>query len=194
MLHYARLWIPLSPLVLAAATAGYQSIPPDLEKPAMQAMKPECGQAQDFDFLVGTWEVHNRRLKTRHVGSDDWDEFPARSSMRLVLGGLGNVDEIDFPTKGWSGATLRLFDPKARQWSIYWVNSRDGVMLPPVVGGFEGDRGEFFGDDVDNGRPIRVRYRWMRLRDGHARWEQAFSVDNEASWETNWVMEFRRIA
>jgi hypothetical protein len=192
MPHYARLWIPLSPLVLAAATAGYQSIPHEAEAPAMQATKPVCGQQHDFDFLVGTWDVHNRRLKARHVGSDEWDEFPARASMRLVLGGLGNVDEIDFPTKGWSGATLRLFDPARRQWWIYWVNSRDGIMLPPVVGGFTGDRGDFFGDDTDDGRPIRVRYRWTRLVDGFARWEQAFSLDGEASWETNWVMEMRR--
>lgn len=28
-----------------------------------------------------------------------------------------------------------------------------------------------------------------RLR---ARWEQAFSVDGEATWETNWIMEFTR--
>lgn len=194
MPHYARLWIPLSPLVLAAATAGYQSIPQHAKVPAMQATQPDCRQRHDFDFLVGTWDVHNRRLKARHVGSNEWDEFPGRASMRLVLGGVGNVDEIEFPTKGWSGATFRLFDPRQRRWSIYWVNSRDGVMQPPVVGGFDGDRGEFFGDDTDDGRPIRVRYRWTRLRDGLARWEQAFSVDGEASWETNWVMELRRSA
>jgi hypothetical protein len=33
----------------------------------------------DFDFLVGTWDVTNRRLAKRHVGSDDWDEFPGIS-------------------------------------------------------------------------------------------------------------------
>ena len=194
MLHYARLWIPLSPLVLAAATAGYQSIPKPTEAPAMQARQPECTQRHDFDFLVGTWDVHNRRLKARHVGSDEWDEFPGRLSMRPLLGGLGNVDEIEFPTKGWSGVTFRFFDPERRVWSIYWVNSRDVIMLPPVVGGFDGDRGDFFGDDVDEGRPIRVRYRWTRLGDGLARWEQAFSLDGEASWETNWVAEFHRLA
>ncbi|MDB5537065.1 MAG: Tat (twin-arginine translocation) pathway signal sequence domain protein, partial [Devosia sp.] len=35
------------------------------------------GQVSDFDFLLGNWTVENRRLKQRHVGSDEWDIFPA---------------------------------------------------------------------------------------------------------------------
>ena len=147
----------------------------------------------DFDFLAGSWEVLNRRLKVRHAGSRDWDEFRGRASMRPILGGLGNVDEISFPTKGWSGVTLRLFNPQTGQWSIYWVNSRDGVMLPPVVGSFRNGVGEFFGDDVDDGKPVRVRYLWSRITKDSARWEQAFSLDGGRTWETNWVMDLLRI-
>src|SRR5690242_10340018 len=43
---------------------------------------------QDFDFLVGDWDVVNRRLNQRHAGSTEWDEFPGRSAMRPLLGGL----------------------------------------------------------------------------------------------------------
>ena len=148
----------------------------------------------DFDFLVGTWHVANRRLKVRHAGSSDWDEFPGHNTMRTILGGLGNVDEIAFPTKGWSGFTLRLFDPQSRQWSIYWVNSRDGIMQPPVVGTFDDRIGKFYCDDVDEGRPIRVRYIWSQITSHSAHWEQAFSLDGGATWETNWVMELRRVS
>jgi hypothetical protein len=66
-------------------------------------------------------------------------------------------------------------------------------MDPPVVGGFAGDRGEFYGEDVDEGRPVRVRFVWTRLSPDTARWEQAFSYDG-GPWETNWVMEFTRAA
>jgi hypothetical protein len=165
-----------------------------LEENSMQAaaVTKEAG-VHDFDFLVGTWQVANRRLTMRHVGSRDWDEFPGHMTMRKVLGGLGNVDEIAFPTKGWSGLTLRLFDPQLRQWSIYWVNSRDGIMQPPVVGTFEGGVGKFYCDDVDEGRPIRVRYIWSEIKEDSAHWEQAFSLDGGATWETNWVIELRRV-
>ena len=36
----------------------------------------------------------------------------------------------------------------------------------PVVGGFQGNRGEFYAADHDNGRPVKVRYTWeIRDRD-----------------------------
>jgi hypothetical protein len=144
----------------------------------------------DFDFLVGDWQAVNRRLKVRHKGGNDWDEFPGFSTMRTILGGLGNVDEVAFPTKGWSGATFRLFNVATRQWSIWWVNNREGVMLPPVVGSFSNGIGEFHGEDLDDGVPVRVRFIWSRITPRSARWEQAFSWDGGKTWETNWTMDF----
>jgi hypothetical protein len=186
------MWIPLSPLVLAAA-AGWQAIPEPPEQETMRIAGTPCKEQHDFDFLIGSWEVENRRLVVRHAASAQWDTFPGHATVRPVLGGLGNVDEIAFPTLRWSGATLRLFNRETRQWWIYWANSRDGVLQPPVVGGFTGARGEFFGDDVDEGRPVRVRYVWLRLDEGRARWEQAFAFHATGSWETNWIMELRRV-
>ncbi len=58
--------------------------------------------------------------------------------MALYLDGAATVDELYFPTKGWSGLTLRTFDKDKRQWSIYWVSSATGRLDPPVVGGFDG--------------------------------------------------------
>jgi hypothetical protein len=149
------------------------------------------GDVHDFDFLAGTWAVHNRRLKVRGVGSTDWDEFPATHRATLHLGGVANVDEIEFSTQGWSGLTLRTFRVESRQWSIYWVNSRTGAMFPPVVGGFEGDRGEFYGEDDDDGRPVKICLRWTRLGRDRAHWQQAFSTDGRV-WEVNWTMDFVR--
>jgi hypothetical protein len=111
--------------------------------------------------------------------------------MSLYLGGVATVDELVFPTKGWSGLTLRTFDLATRQWSIYWVSSASGKLDVPVVGGFEGNHGEFYGEDRDNVRPVKVRYTWNILDRDHARWEQAFSYDN-LTWETNWTADFTR--
>ncbi len=149
------------------------------------------GDLHDFDFIEGNWRVANRRLKARGVGSSDWDEFPATSRAALHLGGVANVDEIAFPAKGWSGMTMRVFNLEKRQWSIYWTSSKVGTLYPPVVGGFAGDRGEFYGEDEDEGRPVKVRFIWTRLGPNKALWEQAFSPDGHA-WETNWVMDLTR--
>ena len=150
-------------------------------------------QPHDFDFLVGRWRVANRRLRRRFAGSDDWDEFAGTSQAWVHLDGCVSVDEIRFPTKGFSGFTLRTLDRSPGRWSIYWIDSTSGTLFAPIHGGFAGHRGEFYGDDTDDGRQVSVRFIWTRLGPDAARWEQAFSLDGSV-WETNWVMEFSRQA
>jgi len=150
------------------------------------------GTMHDFDYFVGGWTTNQRRLKARGVGSNEWEEFTGNLCMSLYLDGMATVDELYFPTKGSAGLTLRTFDRETRQWSIYWVSSTTGKLDPvPVVGGFEGNRGEFYAEDQDKGRPIKVRYTWKKLDHDHARWEQAFSYDKR-TWEANWTADFTR--
>jgi len=152
--------------------------------------------ATDFDFLIGEWHVRHRRLAYRLAGSTTWLEFAGRATARTILGGLGNIDEmnIDLPGDSYLGATLRLFDASSGQWSIHWMDSRRPGLDPPMTGRFEGRTGVFYGDDTFDGRPIRVRFVWTAVSDTACRWEQAFSQDRGASWEINWIMEFTRAA
>ena len=149
------------------------------------------GTVHDFDYFQGAWSTRQRRLRARGVGSTEWEEFPATLCMRLYLDGLATVDEIYLPTKGIAGLTLRSFDLEKHQWLIHWVSSRDGKLDAGVVGGFDGARGEFYGEDRDEGRPVKIRYTWTKLDHDHARWEQAFSYDDR-TWETNWTADFTR--
>ena len=146
----------------------------------------------DFDFLVGSWNVHNRRLTKRLVGSDEWEEFTAPAVNWSLFDGMANVDETTFPD-GAKGLTLRLFDPAREEWSLHWASSETGRLFPPVVGKFANDRGVFYGDDTEGGTPVRVRFTWSDITPDSARWEQAFSVDGGASWEVNWTMQFSRV-
>jgi hypothetical protein len=151
-----------------------------------------AGSIHDFDYFVGGWTTHQHRLKARGVGSTEWEDFPAVQCTTPYLAGMATVDELYMPTKGAAGLTLRTFDVETHQWSIYWVSSKTGKLDPvPVVGGFEGSRGEFYADDNEDGRSIRVRYMWNELDHDHARWEQAYSYDNR-TWETNWIADFQR--
>lgn len=147
----------------------------------------------DFDFLYGSWSIENRRLRAPLTDSEEWYEFASSKTCWPLLGGVGNVDEIDFPETNSKGMTLRLFNQETREWSLYWSNSETGVLFPPVVGRFEDGRGEFFGDDELGGEPIRVRFAWSEITPTSALWEQAFSTDGE-QWQTNWSMRFSRTA
>jgi hypothetical protein len=151
-------------------------------------------EASDFDFLPGEWMIHNRRLRKRLAGSDEWDEFDATSTARHILGGCGNEDEFRTDHDGgFVGMSFRFFDPATRQWSIYWADSRRlGVLDPPVFGSFSGGIGIFEGEDTFAGRPIVVRFTWSRVQSPSPRWEQAFSPDGGETWELNWIMDFTR--
>lgn len=146
----------------------------------------------DFDFLYGEWDVHNRRLRELFAGSREWYSFEATAWAQPLLGGIGIVDEMDCPSEGFAGATVRLQDQVSGEWSIYWADSTTGRLFPPVVGGFDGGRGDFFGDDEVDSHPIRAHFTWSEITPESARWEQEFSLDGGQTWECNWVMEFTR--
>jgi hypothetical protein len=150
--------------------------------------------ARDFDFWPGEWHVRNRRLRARLAGSDDWEEFEATSTARLLLDGLGNEDEFRTDhAGGFIGMSFRFFDPESKLWTIYWADSRrPGTLDSPLVGSFSGDVGVFHGDEIWEGRPVRIRFVWSGVATPTPRWEQAFSADGGETWETNWVMEFTR--
>ena len=150
---------------------------------------------KDFDFLHGSWRVHHRYLKGRLQGSSEWVEFEGQSETQPLLNGSGNVERCRFVREGKEieGAAFRLFNPATGQWSIYWADTvNPGILQPPVLGRFQGDFGEFTGDDELNGRKILCRFRWTRIGTGAPLWEQAFSADGGTSWETNWIMTFTK--
>lgn len=150
-----------------------------------------------FDFLFGRWSIHNRKLAdVLDPECTEWVEFVAEGEARPVLGGLGNIDSFiatDVPGVGqYEGMTLRLFDPQAGLWRIWWASTRTpGRLDPPMEGRFTGGHGVFFGDEVLNGRTVKVRFDWTPGQTS-ARWEQAFSYDDGQTWQQNWVMSFTR--
>src|SRR5580700_9248191 len=92
----------------------------------------------DFDFLVGSWKFHLKRLKRRLVGSTEWVEFDGSTVCRKVLDGRAEVEEMKVESADMhthiQGLAVRLYNPEAHQWSIYWVNGADGVLEPnPMV-------------------------------------------------------------
>ncbi|HRK65027.1 MAG TPA: DUF1579 domain-containing protein [Terricaulis sp.] len=150
---------------------------------------------QDFDFLVGDWNVAHSRLNGRLVGSNDWQDFAGACSMRKLMGGFGNVDEniLHLPDGAYQAVALRSFNSETRQWAIWWLDGRSPHTLDaPVIGAFADGVGEFFADDTLNSQPIRVRFRWSETHTANPRWEQAFSADGGETWEVNWRMRFSR--
>lgn len=161
------------------------------------ALDLEANAPSDFAFAAGAWRVTHRRLRERLVGCTEWIEFQGEMFTQQVLGGFGNVEDnlLHLPDGPYRAIALRSYNPKTRQWAIWWLDARAPHQLDvPVIGAFQDGVGTFYADDRLNGVPIRVRFHWFTSNADHPRWEQAFSADGGATWETNWTMDFCRAA
>jgi hypothetical protein len=170
------------------------AVPAGASGPSRPEVPTVSNPQSDFDFLFGRWNVHNRRLRERLKGSTTWDEFEGTVVVRPVWGGKANLDEYEAegPAGHIQALTLRVFDPRSQQWSIHWATSANGTLDAAMIGSFRDGRGEFYDQEMFEGRSIYVRFIWSAITAASCRWEQAFSADGGKTWETNWIMELSR--
>jgi hypothetical protein len=143
----------------------------------------------DFDFEIGTWKTHLKRLLHPLTGSNEWAEYEGTSIVRKVWNGRANLVElsVDGPNGHFDGLSLRLYNPESHQWSLNFANIKSGTLTEPMIGEFKNGRGEFFDQEDFNGRAILVRFVISAINDHSCRFEQAFSDDGGKTWEVNWI-------
>ena len=142
----------------------------------------------DFDFAVGTWNTRVRRLLKPLSGTNDWVEGTGTVSTRKVWGGRAQLEELTMDTGDThlKGLALRLYNPKTHQWRLHWANAKKGVLSdPPAFGAFKKGRGEFYNEEVINGKNVFVREIFSDITPNSHHFEQAFSEDQGKTWEPN---------
>jgi hypothetical protein len=178
-----------------SAPAFAQTTPATPGKAAQPiATAPRDGQ-HDFDFEIGTWKTHLRRLVHPLTGSTHWVELQGTSVVRRIWDGRANLVEleVDGPEGHIEGLSLRLYNPQSQQWSLNFANSTGGTLGQPTVGEFKKGRGEFFDQEIYNGRMILVRNVWSDITPDSCRFEQSFSDDGGKTWEVNWIAVDSRV-
>lgn len=178
--------IMLHPLYISAQqTAGTN---------AQKTVAERDGQ-HDFDFEIGTWKTHLKRLQNPLAGSNTWVEYEGTTVVRKVLDGRANLVELD--VKGGAGhieaLSLRLYNPASRKWSLNFAGVHDGALSVPTIGGFKDGRGEFYDQETFKGKAIFVRFVISDITPNSCRFEQAFSEDGGKTWEVNWIATDTRI-
>ena len=178
---------------------GYAILAPPLlaQTADNPANLPQRDGSHDFDFLIGDWKAHVRRLPDRLNNSNVWVDYDGISNHHKLLDSNANFEQFEVTGTDKKlhikAQTLRLYNPATRQWSIYLVDLDNGSLdTPPVVGGFDGKRGEFYHQEILKGRTILVRYLWLDLSPKSARMEQSYSPDGGKTWEVNWICELSR--
>src|SRR3954463_4179283 len=95
-----------------------------------QANPPKERDGQhDFDFEIGTWKTHLKRLLHPLTGSQTWVEYEGTTTVRKIWDGKANMVELDVTgSKGRIQAlSLRLYNPEAHQWTLNFSNSATGT-------------------------------------------------------------------
>lgn len=187
-------------LLLCVAVAVMMPLPLPAQSsanaPAASAAPGARDGSHDFEFELGSWKIHLKRLLHPLTGANEWVEFDGTSVTRKLWNGRAEIEE--FETDGAAGhiegMTLRLYNPESHQWSLYWANSKAGTMAgPPNVGEFKNGVGEFYCWDTFNGRMILIRYQWSNITANSAHFEQSFSDDGGKTWEVNWITDQTRV-
>lgn len=143
----------------------------------------------DFDWDIGTWKTHQRRLLHPLTGSTTWVEYTGTDVVRKVWDGANTgIIEADGPAGHLEIFTLRLYNSDAHQWSINFANSTAGALSLPVIGEFKNGRGEFYDQETYNGRTILVRFSVSDITPNSCHFEQAFSDDGGKTWEPNFIV------
>jgi hypothetical protein len=146
----------------------------------------------DFDWEIGDWKVHLRRLPHRLTGS--WVEFEGTARVRKVWDGRANLLELELngPAGHIEGLSLRLYNPQSERWSVYFATSDDGTLGTPMVGQFQDGRGEFSDRELFHGKMIDLHFMFSNVTEKSFHGEQSFSPDGGKSWEANWIEDFTR--
>jgi hypothetical protein len=170
----------------------------DSSKTSAQQTSTERDGQHDFDFEVGRWKIHLKKLVHPLTGSTTWVEFDGTSVTRKVWNGRSQLEEFETESPDGSqieGMTLRLYDPQTHQWSLYWATSKSAAMGVPTIGKFKNGQGEFFDTEPagPNGKAVLVRFIWSNTTTNMPHFEQSFSEDGGKTWEVNWITDQTRV-
>jgi hypothetical protein len=197
--HIRTYLVACSLVVAFRPVQGFAQHNSDATKTGVQRTPTERDGQHDFDPLIGTWKYHLKRRLHPLTGSPTWVEFEATGVCAKVWDGRAELDTIevdgfDGPATHLEGLVLRLYNPQSRQWSLYWATSKAGKMDPPQIGEFKNGRGEFYAQDMVNGKTILIQFVWTNLTTNSPHFEQSFSEDGGKTWEVNWITDQTRVS
>jgi hypothetical protein len=187
----------VSGALILTSYAGYVLAQTDsgVAKSGVKKLAGERDGQHDFDFEIGTWHTHLKRLLHPLTGSNTWVDYDGTTVVRKVWDGRANLVElkVDGPSGHIEALSIRLYNPQSHQWSLNFANSNGGTLGQPTVGAFKNGRGEFFDQETLNGRAIYVRFVISDITPDSCRFEQAFSDDGAKTWEVNWIATDTRV-
>ena len=165
----------------------------DTAPSATQAARDSNGRS-DFAFEDGTWSMRQRRLKDPFLPREWTESTGSTHVVRPVWRGRASLGELVLGggAPSFGGSLLKIFDPHAKRWRVYWVDRATARVSAPLTGDFTGGRGEFYGQDDLRGVTALIRLVYTDITPASFRTEQAWSVDGGTTWTVYAIDSFTR--
>jgi hypothetical protein len=160
-----------------------------------RAATPHDGQ-HDFDFGEGTWHTHITRTPDPFGHPDITLTLEGTVTSKKVWGGRAWLEQIeaDGPQGHWQAMTLFLYNPRAHQWSMNFLNSQIATLGPPLTGSFDREgQGQLLAYDTFKGRAILVRGIWTKLNADTHEYGEQYSDDGGKTWKSAFLGHKTRI-
>jgi hypothetical protein len=150
--------------------------------------------AHDFDFNIGTWHTHIRRVVDPLSPSSPSIDLNGTVTVRPIWNGKAELEEIeaDGPNGHWEGMTLFLYNPESHEWSQTFANNKMGAPDSGNIGYFSDDRVELYGQDTFKDKPIIVRAVWSDITPNGHHYTESYSDDAGRTWHVSFNAELTR--
>jgi hypothetical protein len=171
-------------LLAALPFEGFAQSNSDPSKASPQQAPAQRDGQHDFDFNIGVWKTHIKRVLDPLAGGKDSIELNGTINVSKVWDGRAQLEEIeaDGPKGHWEGMTLFLYNPQSHQWSQTFADSKTGVLNSPTTGRFENGRVELYSQDTFKDRSILVRAAWSDITPNSHHYEESYSDDGGKTW------------
>jgi len=153
--------------------------------------------SHDFDFNVGKWRTHIRRVLDPLSGGAHSVTLDGTVTAHRLWGGPAQIEEIEADGPGGAhveGMTLFLYDPAAGQWSQAFAGAKANAIDTPMIGGFKDGRGELIAADVVGGRTVLLRGVWSNFTATSHHFEEDYSADGGRTWVPAFIADLTRIS
>lgn len=164
-----------------------------LPLPAQTPATPRDG-THDFDFNIGTWHTHIRRVTDPFSPSSPSIELNGTVTVKPVWNGKAQLEQIEAagPNGHWEGMTLFLYNPESHEWSQTFANNKMGAPGTPNIGFFANGRVELYGQDTFKGKFILVRAVWSDISSEGHHYAESYSNDAGRTWHLSFTAELTR--
>src|SRR6201993_2108739 len=82
-------------ILAVLALGAVLAVPLYAQTTANPANLPQRDGSHDFDFLIGNWKAHVRRLPDRLNNSNAWIEYEGISNHKKILDSNANFEDFD---------------------------------------------------------------------------------------------------